>query len=214
MSCPGRLILTRKVLTKRLVQGAAAVLNFYAIDSPLAQPRNTVVSQVISSVIGVGIRKLFELSPNYASIRYIGGALSCAVATAVMALTKTVHPPAGATALLAVVNDDAVPLGWWLVPMVLLGSVLMVVVGLVINNIQRRFPVYWWTPDHVGQALWPPPADEEVGAGREGKMTTPSSASLRDEPQVIIRRGQVIVPSGMYLTPEGMNFLEEISERL
>lgn len=190
------------------------MLNFYAIDSPLAQPRNTVLSQVFSSAIGVGIRKLFELIPHYASIRYIGGALSCAIATAVMALTKTVHPPAGATALLAVVNNEYVPLGWWLVPMVLLGSVLMIAVGLVINNIQRRFPIYWWTPEQVGQALRRSPADEEVGTGHEGKMATPSSASFRDEPQVIIRRGQVIVPSGMYLTPEGMNFLEEISERL
>ncbi|OKL57775.1 hypothetical protein UA08_07074 [Talaromyces atroroseus] len=138
--------------------GAGSVLHFYAIESPLAQPRNAVFGQLIASVIGVGICKLFALSPHFESIRWLGGALACAIATALMAITKTTHPPAGATALLAVVSDDSLPLGWLLVPMMLLGVVLMLIVALVINNIQRKFPQYWWTP-------------EDLSHGKRGKIT-------------------------------------------
>jgi CBS-domain-containing membrane protein len=63
-----------------------------------------------------------------------------------MALTGTVHPPAGATALLAVVDQSSVTLGWYFVPLVLLSCTLMIFVALLVNNVQRRFPVYWWSP--------------------------------------------------------------------
>lgn len=62
-----------------------------------------------------------------------------------MSITKTVHPPAGATALLAVTSNEVMELGWSLVPVILLGSVLMVAVACVVNNLGRRYPVYWWS---------------------------------------------------------------------
>ncbi|KAI0166155.1 HPP family protein [Xylariaceae sp. FL1272] len=125
--------------------GAAAVLEFYAIESPFAQPRNFFVGQIIASVVGVSFQKLFQLRSDVYWIRWFGGALSCATTTALMGLTKTVHPPAGATALLAVVDDEAVALGWKLIPLVLLGCTIMLSVALVLNNGFGRFPVYWWT---------------------------------------------------------------------
>ncbi|PHH85011.1 hypothetical protein CDD83_1034 [Cordyceps sp. RAO-2017] len=131
--------------------GAAAVLEFYAIESPLSQPRNAVLGQTLASIVGVGVAKLFQLSDRFHQIRWVGGALSCASATALMALTKTVHPPAGATALLAVADDHLVALGWLLVPLVLLGCALMLAVALLVNNIERRFPLYWWTPMDLRQ---------------------------------------------------------------
>ncbi|RMJ26351.1 HPP family [Aspergillus sp. HF37] len=62
--------------------GAAAVLEFSAIESPFAQPRNAVVSQVIASVIGVAISKLFGLNPNAKALPELGGPLACAITTA------------------------------------------------------------------------------------------------------------------------------------
>ena len=62
-------------------------------------------------------------------------------------MTNTVHPPAGATALLAATSPDVTSLGWWLVAFVLLGASLMLASACVINNIQRQFPIYWWTPE-------------------------------------------------------------------
>lgn len=60
-----------------------------------------------------------------------------------MGLTNTVHPPAGATALLAATSVDITNLGWVLVPLIILGNVLMLGVACVLNNIQRQFPMYW-----------------------------------------------------------------------
>lgn len=198
------------------MQGAASVLNFYAIESPLAQPRNSVLGQFISSVIGVAICKLFVLSPHFESIRWLGGALACALATVLMALTKTVHPPAGATALLAVVSDDSIPLGWWLVPVILLGAVLMLVVAVIINNIQRKFPQYWWTPEDLSKTK--PAEDSKLSTDVEGQLSKGSLAQFEGlsetQEQVVITRGRVAVPDHLYLSPEEKSFLSELSDRL
>ncbi|KAH6973969.1 HPP family protein [Ilyonectria destructans] len=132
--------------------GAAAVLEFYSIESPLAQPRNAIFGQLISAIAGISVAKLFLLSDRFDDVQWVAGALACASATALMALTKTVHPPAGATALLAVVDRDLLNIGWLLIPLVLLSCALMLGVALVLNNIERQFPMYWWTPEDLKQA--------------------------------------------------------------
>ncbi|WYZ36911.1 hypothetical protein EsH8_II_000417 [Colletotrichum jinshuiense] len=200
--------------------GAAAVLEFYSIESPLSQPRNSVLGQLLSAVVGVAICKLFQLSPHFQSIRWLGGALSCALATTVMALTKTVHPPAGATALLAVVDDGVVNLGWFLVPIVVLGCVIMLVTALIINNIQRRFPQYWWTPEDVRLHRVPwirrrIDVENKGGDTEEvAKARNRSESTVREESVLIMRSGEVIVPEHMFITPEEKVFLEELSNRL
>ncbi|KAK4246077.1 HPP family-domain-containing protein [Corynascus novoguineensis] len=130
--------------------GAAAVLDFYAIESPLAQPRNAILGQMVSALTGVAVCKLFALSPHFEAVRWLGASLACACATALMALTGTVHPPAGATALLAVLDPAVADLGWFLFVPLLLGCSLMLGVALLVNNIQRRFPFYWWSPSETG----------------------------------------------------------------
>jgi CBS-domain-containing membrane protein len=69
-----------------------------------------------------------------------------------MGITKTVHPPAGATALLAATDPGISRMGWFLLPFVLLCSILMLCCALVVNNIQRQFPMYWWTPVDLKEA--------------------------------------------------------------
>lgn len=129
--------------------GAAAILEYNTIESPLAQPRSLVLGHVISAVVGVGITKLFEHLPadRFDDLRWLAGALSVGVASMLMSFTKTVHPPAGATALLAATDIQVQQLGWWLIPLVLLAATLMLASALVLNNAAgRRFPTYWWTP--------------------------------------------------------------------
>lgn len=129
--------------------GAAAILEYNTIESPLSQPRNLVFGHFLSAVVAVGITKLFEHLPTsrFDDLRWLAGALSVGVASLLMSVTKTVHPPAGATALLAATNVDIQVLGWWLLPLVLLAALLMLVSALILNNAAgRRFPVYWWTP--------------------------------------------------------------------
>lgn len=83
-----------------------------------------------------------------------------------MALTKTVHPPAGATALLAVVDDTLIHIGWFMLPVMLLGCALMLGVALLVNNLERRFPIYWWTP-------------EDLSKGRKSILRRRHSAELK-----------------------------------
>lgn len=66
-----------------------------------------------------------------------------------MHLTRTLHPPGGATALIAVIGGDSIhALGYrYVVSPVLLGSLLMLLVALLVNNMsanpKRHYPVYW-----------------------------------------------------------------------
>ena len=213
--------------------GASAVLEFYAIEAPLAQPRNIVAGQFLSSLVGVSVAKLFLLSDNFADIQFVGGAIACASAIAIMALTKTVHPPAGATALLAVVDDTLLHLGWWLLPVVLLGCVLILVVALLVNNIERRFPVYWWTPeDLTGKTMFRrrKESDAETAqpnvpqAQSNGTENTAKEEGEEEKKlkitkgqhvgEVVIRRGEVVVPEHMFLTQEEEQLLETMSYRI
>jgi CBS-domain-containing membrane protein len=64
-----------------------------------------------------------------------------------MHLTRTLHPPGGATALIAVIGSQQIHnLGYLyvLVP-ALAGSLLLLLVGLLVNNIpgSRRYPEIW-----------------------------------------------------------------------
>jgi hypothetical protein len=141
-----------------------------------------------------------------------------------MALTKTVHPPAGATALLAVVDEVAAGLGWLLVPLVLIGCSIMLVTALLVNNIQRCFPLYWWTPEALGRQRQDSMATivEENDTGDLEKQRQSSGASTEgpsvithhDTMRIIIRRGVVTVPPHIFLSPEEKLSLESISNRL
>jgi len=121
--------------------GASAVLAYGAIRSPLAQPRNLVGGHVISAAIGVTFFQLLGASP------WLAAAVAVATAIAAMHATKTLHPPGGATALIAVIGSDRIhALGFLyvLVP-VAAGALVMLLVALIVNNIpaSRRYPEFW-----------------------------------------------------------------------
>ena len=121
--------------------GASAVLIYGAIRSPLAQPRNLIGGHVISAVIGV---TTYKLLPAYLML-----AAPIAVATSIAAMhaTKTLHPPGGATALIAVIGSQKIHnLGYFyvLIPGAV-GPVIMLAVALLVNNIpkNRRYSEFW-----------------------------------------------------------------------
>jgi len=121
--------------------GASAVLIYGAIKSPLAQPRNLLGGHIFSAVIGVAC---YQLMNEY---MWLACAVAVATAIAFMHATKTLHPPGGATALIAVIGSDKIhALGYFyaLVPAGL-GAAVMLAVALLINNIPktRRYPEFW-----------------------------------------------------------------------
>ena len=121
--------------------GASAVLVYAASTSPFSQPRNLLGGHMLSAFVGV------------ASFRMLGGgtvAVSAGVslAIALMVLTHTVHPPGGATALIAITGGDKVHnLGFLfvLVP-VGAGALVLLTVALLVNNLSRhrRYPHFWF----------------------------------------------------------------------
>ena len=121
--------------------GASAVLIYGAVKSPLAQPRNLLGGHVLSAIIGVAC---FQLLGGQV---WLASALAVATAIAVMHATKTLHPPGGATALIAVIGSSKIhALGYLYVLMpVALGAVIMLAVALLVNNIpkSRRYPEFW-----------------------------------------------------------------------
>jgi len=122
--------------------GASAVLIYGAIRSPLAQPRNLLGGHILSAIIGVTTFKLLGGQP------WLAAAIAVSTSIAVMHLTGTLHPPGGATALIAVIGGASVHnLGYLYVLMpTALGAIVMLIIALIINNIpkNRRYPEFWY----------------------------------------------------------------------
>jgi CBS-domain-containing membrane protein len=124
--------------------GASAALLYGAPHSPFAQPRPLLVGQVIAAVTGVTAYKLLG--------SHVGLAAAVAVATTIafMQLANAVHPPAGATALIAVLGPASVHhLGYeFVLTPVLTGALILLVVAVAVNNLssreERHYPLTWW----------------------------------------------------------------------
>jgi CBS-domain-containing membrane protein len=121
--------------------GASAVLIYGAIRSPLAQPRNLLGGHVISAIVGVAAYQLFPTT------LWLAAALGVATAIACMHATKTLHPPGGATALIAVIGGQKIHDLGFLYAIIPVGSgvFIMLIVALLVNNISknRRYPEFW-----------------------------------------------------------------------
>jgi CBS-domain-containing membrane protein len=121
--------------------GASAVLIYGAIKSPLAQPRNLLGGHILSAVVGVASYQLFHAHLWFSS------AIAVATAIAVMHATKTLHPPGGATALIAVIGGEKIhSLGYLYAIMPAGGGALiMLVIALLVNNVpkNRKYPEFW-----------------------------------------------------------------------
>jgi CBS-domain-containing membrane protein len=122
--------------------GASAVLVYGAIKSPLAQPRNMVGGHILSALIGVACFQLFGTTI------WIASALAVSLAIVAMLATKTLHPPGGATALIAVIGGPKVHSLGFLYALLPAGAgaIILLVVALLVNNLSqnRKYPEYWF----------------------------------------------------------------------
>jgi CBS domain-containing membrane protein len=118
--------------------GASSVLVYGVIQSPLAQPRNLIGGHLISAIIGVSVQKF---APD---VIWITAPLAVSLSIVLMQVTKTLHPPGGATALIAVTGSAEIKnLGYWyVVSPVLSGAIVLLLTALVFNNMtsNRSYP--------------------------------------------------------------------------
>ncbi|KAI5790298.1 HPP family-domain-containing protein [Geopyxis carbonaria] len=197
--------------------GAAAILLYLTPASPLAQPRNAILSQVLASVVGVALAKVCEHATGFTGVRWVVGAGATALAALLMAASKTVHPPAGATALLAATDPVIIRMGWRYILVVTLGSIIMVLGACLFGNVGRRYPVYWWTPEPLKVRV-EKERDEEEARGRERKRESGESSGAESERVenvgVWVDRNGVHVPEWMLADQRTMEVLQGIRERL
>ena len=68
------------------------------------------------------------------------------VAVVLLHATRTLHPPAGGTALIAVLGSEAMhALSYQLLIPTVGGASVLVAVGLCNNLVRgRQYPTYWW----------------------------------------------------------------------
>ena len=114
--------------------GASAVLIYGAVNSPLAQPKNLILGHIISAIIGVSSYKLFGDNLLLAS------ALAVSSSILAMQLTLTLHPPGGATALIAVIGTPQIhELGYiFVIVPVFSGAIILFLIAFIVNNIPKN----------------------------------------------------------------------------
>jgi CBS-domain-containing membrane protein len=121
--------------------GASAVLVYSAIKSPLAQPRNLIGGHVFSGLAGVACYQLFG------STVWLASAMAVSLAIVVMLATKTLHPPGGATALIAVIGGIKIHNLGFLYAFIPAGTgaAILLIIALLVNNLSknRKYPEYW-----------------------------------------------------------------------
>ncbi len=121
--------------------GASAVLLFAVSNSPLAQPRNVLGGFLVSAFIGVTAYKLFS------NDLWLASALAVSTSIVIMQLLQILHPPGGATALIAIIgSDDIHSLGYnYVLLPVGMGASILLCIAVVVNNIprNRNYPLYW-----------------------------------------------------------------------
>lgn len=154
------------------------------------------------------------LSPNFHEFIWLAGALSCALASVLMGVTKTVHPPAGATALLAAVDGRVREMGWLLVPVVIVSSGLMIGVALVMGNLQRTYPRYWWTAEMVGGDLRKARKNSKQDVEKVVEKGDEAVGNVSFADTVVIERDKIMIPEFIVLGDIERNVLEVLRGRI
>ena len=162
-----------------------AVVTFFAFRTPLAQPKNILIGNTIAAVIGVAMEKAFahtnyDLNGVY-GVDWAAAATAVAVAVFAMQILGVTHPPGAAIALLSITSKSTNRLNWWLVPIVVISSLVVIGWALLINNLGgRRFPENWFytnafaEPPIIGpeklpfsNSPWHPPSPRRRGPKRK-----------------------------------------------
>ena len=88
----------------------------------------------------------------------------------------------------------------------LASSVILVGLALVLNNIQRQYPIFWWTPENVGRPK--PPPDEEKAGHAADKMPAVQVPETLPEPELVALQRSTSGLKGVLL-PEDLVLNEE-----
>jgi len=108
--------------------GASMVLVMAVHESPLAHPKNVFFGHIISAFSGVFVFLIFGFSS-------LSVGLGVGLAIFLMMLTKTVHPPAGANPIIAILGAKGA--GFIIIP-VAAGAAFIVLFAIIYNQSMKR----------------------------------------------------------------------------
>ena len=108
--------------------GASMVLVMAVHESPLAHPRNILFGHILSALAGVFVFSILGSS-------FISLGLAVGLAIFLMMSTKTVHPPAGANPIIAILGAKGI--SFILMP-VAVGASFIVLFAIIYNKALKR----------------------------------------------------------------------------
>ena len=108
--------------------GASMVLVMAVNESPLAHPKNVFFGHIICAFAGVFVYAILGLS-------YLSVGLAVGLSVILMMVTKTVHPPAGANPIIAILGAKGI--GFILMP-VAAGAAFIVIFAIFYNKLMKR----------------------------------------------------------------------------
>ncbi|NLB52176.1 MAG: HPP family protein [Syntrophomonadaceae bacterium] len=114
---------------------SSAIMLFMSYNNVFAQPRNVVGGHLMAVLAAIIVSQF--AGPEWWAVTIV------AVLTALlMIVTHTIHPPGGGTAIVAFIGCYSPSA---LIISVLLGTVIMVLTAVVVNNAisSRKYPLFW-----------------------------------------------------------------------
>jgi len=109
--------------------GASCVIAFGLPNSPLAQAKNIVLGHLFTTLVGLVMLNFLGSSP-------LSLALGVGIGIAVMLITDTTHPPAGANPLLVMLTEQH----WdFVYHTVIPGSVFLVLIAQLYKKLYIKF---------------------------------------------------------------------------
>ncbi len=108
--------------------GASMVLVMAVHESPLAHPKNILFGHILSAFSGVLILAIFGSSS-------ISLGLGVGLAIFLMMITKTVHPPAGANPIIAILGAKG---AMFILMPVAVGAAFIVLYAIIYNKLLKR----------------------------------------------------------------------------
>ncbi len=120
--------------------GAGAVLLFAVPHGVLAQPWPATGGHLLSAVVGVTCAQQIDEI-------WLAASIAVGLAVLLMHYARCLHPPGGATALIAVIGGDEIhALGYnYVLEPIMLNAFALLGVALLFNNLlsTRRYPAAW-----------------------------------------------------------------------
>ncbi len=109
--------------------GATTILVFGSPYSPMAQPRNVILGHILTTVIGLTVYHILDVSALSLS-------LALGISLFSMLITRTMHPPAGGNPLIIMLTDQ----NWnFLVTPILFGVCTIVLFGWTVRKARERY---------------------------------------------------------------------------